>query len=541
MRVAFLGLGRMGAPMAAHVIRAGHETTVWNRSPGKTDELVALGATAAGSVAEAVGGAEVVVTMLFGPEAAREVLSEVLEHAPRGALVIESSTIGPEAARELGAQLAGGSLRLIDAPVVGTTGPAQEGTLGVLVGGTLEDYNAAKPLLELWGDPAKVRRIGDLGAGSAMKLVINITIGVAAQGLGEALSLASTLGVDRTAALDVLQTGPFGFTTTQKRAMLDAHDFSATGFSLDLLTKDLELALRAAGGAMPATSAALGGARGAVAAGHGDEDYSAMVGWLEGPGSQPAPYFSVVLDCADPERLAGFYSDLLGLPVVWRAGAFVVLRPVVRGTAALIFQKVDDPERGKSTAHIDLHIADLEASTKRALELGGAVGEDVSDVGMSWRTMRDPEGNTFCLVPADAGSGCTRARGQPSTGRSISVQPQSDGGGKLCWATTLNPSFSHTRRFAGSWSRTPRVIRAAPVRVASCAHQSIIARAIPCPRCSGSTATRRMWIRSSVRCIRRHPTSCSARRARTPPPCSSSACTVSNPSVSAPLGGSSAA
>jgi 3-hydroxyisobutyrate dehydrogenase len=399
MRVAFLGLGRMGVLMAAHVVRAGHETTVWNRSPGRDADLVALGARSASSIEGAVREADVVITMLFGPEAVREVLTEVATAAPRGALVIDCSTIGPETARELGELLAEHGLRFVDAPVLGTTGPAREGTLGVVAGGSAADYAEAEPLLQLWGDPAKVRRVGEVGAGSAMKLVVNLTLGIAVQGIGEALVLAADLGLDRAAVLDALQLGPLGVTTTQKRAMLDARDYTDTMFSLDLVVKDLDLVLAAAKHGLPATTSALSSGRRAAAAGHGDHDFAALAGWVERTGGAHTPYFSVVVDCADPERLAAFYSELLDLPVVWRAGAFVVLRPVLRGTAALIFQRVPDPDRGKSTAHIDLHIADLEESTKRAVELGGAIGEDVTDVGISWRTMRDPEGNTFCLVP----------------------------------------------------------------------------------------------------------------------------------------------
>lgn len=398
MRVAFLGLGRMGAPMAAHVVRAGHATTVWNRTPGKAADLVSLGAREADSIAEAVRDAEVVVSMLFGPDAVREVLAEVAAHAASGTLVIESSTIGPDVARELGALLSERGLRLVDAPVVGTVAPATQGTLGVIAGGSAEDYAQAEPLLQLWGDPERVRHLGPLGSGSAMKLVINLTLGAAMVGIGEALRLSDDLGLDRAATLDVLQTGPLGFTTTQKRGMLDARDFSATSFSLDLMVKDLGLVISAAKNPLPATEVALDAGKAAVSAGHGDDDFAALAGWVE-TDRRFTPYFSVVVDCVDPGRLAAFYSELLGLPVVWREGAFVVIRPVKRGTAALIFQQVSDPERGKSSAHIDLHVADLEAATAKAIELGGNRGEDVTDVGMSWRTMRDPEGHTFCLVP----------------------------------------------------------------------------------------------------------------------------------------------
>jgi 3-hydroxyisobutyrate dehydrogenase-like beta-hydroxyacid dehydrogenase len=282
MRVAFLGLGRMGAPMAAHVVRAGHDVTVWNRTPkpGAVE-----GAREAKTVAEAVDGAEAVVTMLFGPDAVREVLAEVTQAAPPDALVIESSTIGPAVAREQGDAARKAGLRFVDAPVVGSVQPATDGTLGVLVGGTETDYAAAEPLLHLWGDPAKVRHLGAVGAGSAMKLVINLTLGVAMGGVGEALRLAGDLGLDRQQTLDVVAMGPLGFSVNAKRAMLESGEFQPTGFSLDLMAKDLGLALDAADNDLPLTRAARDVAHDALASGHAGDDYAALAGHLAYEGS----------------------------------------------------------------------------------------------------------------------------------------------------------------------------------------------------------------------------------------------------------------
>lgn len=271
MRVAFLGLGRMGAAMAAHVARAGHELTVWNRTPGRAGPLVELGAREARGVADAVDGAEVVVTMLFGPEAVREVLGQVTTDA----LVVESSTIGPAVARELAK-----GRRFVDAPVVGSVKPATDGTLGVLAGGSAEDYAAAEPLLHLWGDPERVRHLGPVGAGSALKLVVNLTLGVAMGGIGEALRLANDLGVDRDTALDVIAMGPLGASVATKRAMLDSGEFAPVGFSLDLMAKDLDLALQAADGDLALTRQALAAARDAIASGHGSDDYAALAGHI---------------------------------------------------------------------------------------------------------------------------------------------------------------------------------------------------------------------------------------------------------------------
>ncbi len=279
MKVAFLGLGRMGLLMAGHVLDAGHELTVWNRSPGKAGQLVQRGAVEARTVDEAVRDAEQVVLMLFGPDSVREVLPS-LAAAPAETLVIDSTTIGPEAAREFAVTAGELGLRYVDAPVAGSTGPAADGTLGVLVGGSADDYDDALPLLHLWGTPDKVRRVGDVGAGSALKLCVNQGLGVMAAGLGESLRLGRALGVDRTVLLDTLGATAYGWFLAQKRPMLDAEDFSATTFSLDLMAKDLQLAVDAADGDLGVTASSLQVARAALSQ-HGGEDYAAMAAYAE--------------------------------------------------------------------------------------------------------------------------------------------------------------------------------------------------------------------------------------------------------------------
>lgn len=274
MRVAFLGLGRMGSAMAMHVVQAGHELTVWNRTPGKAGELVSSGAREAESVADAVRDAEAVVLMLFGPDSDREVLAEVCENTPQGCLVIDSTTIGPADARTFGDQVVKAGLRYVDAPVAGTVGPAKQGTLGVFVGGSDEDFDAARPLLELWGDPDKVRHVGGVGSAAALKIVVNLALGVTIEGLGEALRLADRLDVDEQVAMDALSAGPFGWALAQKRAMVESGDYTPAAFSLELLAKDLGLCVGAAGGGLPAVAAALDSARAGVEAGHGGDDYA---------------------------------------------------------------------------------------------------------------------------------------------------------------------------------------------------------------------------------------------------------------------------
>jgi 3-hydroxyisobutyrate dehydrogenase len=271
--VAWLGLGRMGALMSRHVLDAGHDLVVWNRTPGRAGELVAAGAREAATPQEAVESADVAVLTLFGPDSVREVLPSVLRP---GLLVVDGTTIGPDAARENGALAQAAGARYADAPVAGSLAPARAGQLGVLVGCREADWPEVEVLAHLWGDPARVRRVGEVGAGSALKLVVNQGIGVLAAGLGEAVRLSADLGLERSLVLDVLQGAMYGWTLGQKRSMLDAGDFSGTEFSLDLLAKDLSLAV-AAGTGLPVTEAVLQHARAAQAAGRGGEDYAAVI------------------------------------------------------------------------------------------------------------------------------------------------------------------------------------------------------------------------------------------------------------------------
>jgi 3-hydroxyisobutyrate dehydrogenase len=282
MTVAFLGLGHMGVRMAKHVLDAGHDLVVWNRTPGKAGELVAAGAREAKTPAEATAGADVAVLMLFGPDSVREVLPDIVRE---GLLIIDSTTIGPAAAHEFGRLCKERGARYVDAPVAGSLEPAAAGMLGVLAGCDEADWPAAEKLLHLWGDPAKVRRIGPVGSGSALKLVVNQGIGVLAAGLGEALLMAGQLGLDRDVVLDVLEQGAYGFTVKQKRELLQKGDFSDARFSVDLLAKDLALAIEEIRDAdLEVTAAALSAARRTMDAGHGGEDYAAIIGHLADEG-----------------------------------------------------------------------------------------------------------------------------------------------------------------------------------------------------------------------------------------------------------------
>ena len=134
----------------------------------------------------------------------------------------------------------------MDAPVAGSLAPAEEGTLTIFVGGSDQDVKDAWPLLELWGAPDRIRHLGAVGTANGLKSVVNMCLGIAIAGVSEALALGDDLDIARQVLLDALETGPFGWTLKQKRKMIESGDFTPPSFTVDLLAKDLRVALEAA-------------------------------------------------------------------------------------------------------------------------------------------------------------------------------------------------------------------------------------------------------------------------------------------------------
>lgn len=276
--IAFCGLGAMGAPMAARLLDAGHELRVWNRTPGKAAALVDAGATEAASPAEAAAGADVFVTMLADPAAVDQVVFDA-DLRP-GTTLVEMSTIGPHAVRSLAARLADG-IDVLDAPVVGSVPQATEGTLKIFVGGDAEVFERRRPVLEAMGTP---RHLGPLGAGAAMKLVANSTLGALMTALAEALALADGLGLDESAVLDILSESPIGVTAKGKRPLIESGVYKPN-FTLGLAAKDLRLvmeAAEAAGVELRLAAAARSWFERADDNGLGHLDYSAVIADVRG-------------------------------------------------------------------------------------------------------------------------------------------------------------------------------------------------------------------------------------------------------------------
>ena len=253
-RIAFIGLGNMGGPMAKNLLKAGHELVVFDLSQTAVQALTDAGARAAGSANECVQGAEVVISML---PASRHVEGLYLgEDGLLGAmaaetLVIECSTIAPESARKVAAAAREAGVRMIDAPVSGGTGGAVAGTLTFIVGGQTADLDAARPLLEKMG--RNIFHAGDSGAGQVAKICNNMLLGILMAGTAEALSLGVKNGLDPKVLSDIIAKSSGRNWATElynpwPGVMPDvpaSRDY-AGGFGVDLMLKDLGLAAEAA-------------------------------------------------------------------------------------------------------------------------------------------------------------------------------------------------------------------------------------------------------------------------------------------------------
>ena len=287
MRLGFCGLGQMGAPMAARLLAAGHQVTVWNRSPAKVEPLVERGATRAASPLEAATGVEAVFTMLADPDAVEDVLFGPggVAGAPAPTTVIEMSTVGPGTIFDARARLPD-HVGLVDAPVFGTVPEATDGTMTLYVGATADEYARWEPVLAVFGD---VRHVGRTGDGAAMKLVLNATLKVLAAELGEAMALGDAYGLDEQVVMDVLLDTPIGRTVARCRPSIESGRWPTT-FKLVLAEKDLRLvdeAGRDKGLESPIAEAARSWYQKAEKAGIGGLNYTAIVSHVRGKEALP--------------------------------------------------------------------------------------------------------------------------------------------------------------------------------------------------------------------------------------------------------------
>jgi 2-hydroxy-3-oxopropionate reductase len=286
MRVGFVGLGLMGAPMARNLVRAGHELTLYNRTRAKAEEVASDGpAEVAKSPREVAERSDVVLTMLPGPPEVEEVIAGeegLLAGIAEGSLIADMSTSSPELARDLARVALKKGVGMLDAPVSGGDVGAAEGTLSIMVGGEERDFQRARPLFEAMG--GSVTHVGPPGAGQVTKACNQIVVALLLEAAGEALTLGSRAGVAPEKILDVLAGGLAANRAAEvKRENLLAHDFQPGG-KVEFHLKDLRIALRTGrehGVALPATAVVESMFAALVAAGRGGWDHSALLALLE--------------------------------------------------------------------------------------------------------------------------------------------------------------------------------------------------------------------------------------------------------------------
>lgn len=284
MKIAFLGLGTMGAPMAANLLAHGHALTVWNRTAARAQALVDKGAILAATPAAAAAGAELIITMLADPAARDAVMhgdAGVLSALTNGQLVIDMSTVDPAGTRRLAADVVARGGRFLDAPVSGTRKPAVEGKLLIIAGGDTDDVERVRPALTAMG---RVIHVGAVGQGMAMKLVLNGLGAHMMTGFAAVLVLGARQGLGAKVMLEVIQSGAFSSPLyAGKGPRIMARDF-APDFTLALMRKDQELVLQTArelGYAMPTERAIRDVLDAALADGLGDEDLCGVVQLFE--------------------------------------------------------------------------------------------------------------------------------------------------------------------------------------------------------------------------------------------------------------------
>jgi 3-hydroxyisobutyrate dehydrogenase len=278
--IAVLGLGAMGKAIAQRLLGAGHDLTVWNRTPGKEEELVASGALSAETPANAVRNAEVVITMVTDPPALEQVLfgdGGAAQAIPRDATLIEMSTVGPTAIASVVKQLA--PVAVLDAPVLGSVPSVESGKLVILVGGERAVFAGRTELLSLLGTPIY---LGPSGSGALLKLVNNAAATATLVALGELLALTDRAGLGIDAVLRSMEAGPLASLVERWRPRLKGEDQSSY-FRLALARKDLALAFDEAvreGTGLSVAETAAARCDDAIEDGLGDEDFGAIVPFL---------------------------------------------------------------------------------------------------------------------------------------------------------------------------------------------------------------------------------------------------------------------
>jgi 3-hydroxyisobutyrate dehydrogenase len=282
-----MGLGIMGSRMAANVARAGFSLSVWTHTPGKAERWASEhGATAYATPAEVAAASDIVVSMVVDGEQVDSVLlgpSGVIESAREGLLCVDMSTIAPPDTRRIGTALQARGVRMLDAPVTGSSPRAEDGSLTIMVGGEQQDFARARPLLETMG--GLIAYVGELGQGERLKLINNALGAANAAAVAEALLLADACGIDLDAFVEVVSSGSGASTQLAlKSAAMRAHDYTPL-FKTAHMLKDVRLCLEEAQSEavpFPAAAHARDLLSATMARGYAEQDYASLIEAAEG-------------------------------------------------------------------------------------------------------------------------------------------------------------------------------------------------------------------------------------------------------------------
>lgn len=313
MKIAFVGLGNMGMPMAKNLLKAGYEVYGLNRSKAKEAAFAAAGGRTGFDLAALVQEVDVLMTCLPMPADVEEVyLGErgVVRNGRPGLMLIDFSTISPELGRKVAGAAAEAGMKFLDAPVSGGTTGAEQGTLSIMVGGEAEAYEQALPLFKAVG--ANIYHVGGTGSGTVVKLLNQLMVGFHTQAASEAMALADRVGVSKETLHQILSQS-FAQSRIYDRhyTQFVAEDAFQPGFALNLLLKDLTLTEQMAadsGAALPIGSLVKGIIGAAVGAGLGDRDMSGMYLHMKRSEERPKQrkYFAVLLPMKDADKNATY-------------------------------------------------------------------------------------------------------------------------------------------------------------------------------------------------------------------------------------------
>ena len=285
MKIAFIGLGIMGKPMAKNLLKAGHELRVYDRKEETMEEMAAAGATLCKSSVETVEGVDLVLTMLPNSPHVKSVMLEddkLAEKMPKTATFIDMSSINPVASREIAAELAKLGIEMLDAPVSGGQPKAIDGTLAFMVGGKEEVFNKFKPVLEAMG--SSVVLCGDVGAGNVTKLCNQTIVAVNIAALAEAMQMGQMCGVEPEKIFNAIKGGLAGSTVMNAKAPMMMDQNFQPGFRIDLHIKDLTNvvdAAKAMDAPIPLTQSVLEMMKILHHDGCGSDDHSALLKYYQ--------------------------------------------------------------------------------------------------------------------------------------------------------------------------------------------------------------------------------------------------------------------